>query len=93
VYLILKGDVAVTKIRPKQFTKENMEEKILAVLGRGISFGELAVLYSTKRYKKSLKYQDCELCANFRNIHNFTKIWSFSRRARRARSEHESAED
>ena len=49
VYLILDGEIAVTKERLKKYTKEKIEGKILGVLRAGISFGELGVLYGTKR--------------------------------------------
>ena len=51
VYLILNGEVAVTLQRAKKFEAKMFEGegKILAVLKRGVSFGEIAVLYKNDR--------------------------------------------
>lgn len=49
VYLILSGDIIVTKERKKKLSKEKLEGKILAFLKPGMSFGEIGVLYNTKR--------------------------------------------
>ena len=49
VYLILDGEIAVTKLRKKTYTKNNLTGKVIAVMKPGISFGEIAVLYKIKR--------------------------------------------
>lgn len=49
VYLILSGDIIVTKKKKNKFKKEELEGKILAFLKPGMSFGEIGVLYNSKR--------------------------------------------
>lgn len=51
VYLILSGDIAITKEKRYRYNKEILEGegKIIAKVGRGVSFGELGVLYGTNR--------------------------------------------
>jgi CRP-like cAMP-binding protein len=49
VFLILDGEIAVTKERKKVYTEEVLEGKTMARMKAGISFGELGVLYETQR--------------------------------------------
>lgn len=49
VFLVLDGEIAVTKERKKHYTPEVLEGKCMAILKAGISFGELGVLYQTNR--------------------------------------------
>ena len=49
VYLILSGHIIVTKERKKKYNQENLEGKVLAYLKPGMSFGEIGVLYNSKR--------------------------------------------
>lgn len=49
VYLILSGHISVTLLISNHYKMSKLEKKTLAVLKSGISFGELAVLYDTRR--------------------------------------------
>lgn len=49
VYMILSGDIAITTKRKKNFTPVILQGNILATLKAGMNFGELGVLYRTRR--------------------------------------------
>lgn len=49
VFLILGGEIAVTKLKRKCEAEDLKGKNLLAVLKHGVSFGELGVLYKTKR--------------------------------------------
>lgn len=49
VYLILSGNIIITKEKMRKFDKETLEGNVLAYLKPGMSFGELGVLYNSKR--------------------------------------------
>ncbi len=45
VFLILDGEIAVTKERKKVYNEEVLKGNVMAVMKTGVSFGELGVLY------------------------------------------------
>ena len=45
MFLILDGEIAVTKERKKVYTEKVLEGKCMARMKAGTSFGELGVLY------------------------------------------------
>jgi CRP-like cAMP-binding protein len=63
VYFIIDGDVAATKEKRDRYSEELLigEGKILSVLGRGVSFGELGVLYGTNRTASCVPLQKVTL--------------------------------
>ena len=47
VYLILSGEVAVSKQRKRTFDRDTLNEEKVAILNQSMSFGDLPVLYET----------------------------------------------